>query len=223
LAFLAHVAEKHAPITNVVCIGDSLDMHRLSRFAPEPDSAGANDEHKAGLAFLKELYALFPVCVEVASNHNARYLHRARDAGLPSSFLRSYADIMESPPGWNLVAYHEIDGVMYEHGDRFGGQSAQRQAMYINGQSTVFGHHHSHAGIQWMQNRKSARWAMNVGCLIDRFSYGLAYAAVSRFYQTLGTGVVLGGVPYWEPMFVDSDNRWVGAERTARPKTKGKR
>jgi hypothetical protein len=116
--------------------------------------------------------------------------------------------ILKHPKGWEYSDFVVIDGVMYEHGDRFGGGNATSQAVQVNGQSTVFGHHHAHAGNQFVASRTKRLFGMNVGCLIDHNSYGMAYAEVSRLYQTLGAGVVLNGIPLWEPMVPDAKHRW---------------
>lgn len=219
LAFLERLRDDVKP-TRVVCIGDSVDFHRLAKFPPVADSPGAAQEHDLALYFLEKLYKLFPVAQEVASNHNMRYAKRASEAGIPSSFLKPYAEIMRHPKGWSIHDYIEIDGVMYEHGDRLPGAS-QKTAISVNWQSTVYGHHHSHAGVQWAANRKRLAFAMNVGCLIDHYSHGLAYARVSRYYQTLGTGVVINGVPQWLPMIVDNAGRWISAPKHSKSVRKG--
>lgn len=221
LSFLAYVHDKINP-TRVVCIGDSVDAHRLAKFPPVADAPGPQQEHDLALLFLEKLYKLFPVAQEVASNHNMRYTKRASDAGIPSSFLKPYAEIMRHPPGWTLHDYVEIDGVMYEHGDRLPAAS-QKAAININWQSTVYGHHHSAAGIQWLANRKRLCFSMNIGCLVDHYSYGLTYARVSRYFQTLGTGVVVKGVPCWFPMILDDKGRWVGPSKKSRKCSKSAR
>lgn len=209
IAFLGALKRKWKP-TKVVNIGDSVDQHQLGRFVPDPDAPGAGDEHKEALKFLKSLYQLFPNGVEVESNHNFRYAKRAADARLSRAYLRPYEEIMGFPPGWSLAPWFEIDDVVFEHGERASGGQINRNIAMINQQSTVYGHHHSAAGIAYLANRKNLIWAMNVGCLIDHESYGLAYAKTSKFFQTLGAGIVQRGVPYFEPMIIDSKNRWVG-------------
>jgi hypothetical protein len=210
LAFLDYLSDKYQP-TRVVCIGDSVDFHRMAKFVPVADSPGPAQEHEQALAFLEQLYKRFPVAHEVASNHNSRYQRKASDSGIPSGFMKPYREILKHPKGWKYSDFVVIDGVMYEHGDRFGGGNATRQAVQVNGQSTVFGHHHAHAGIQYVASRTKLLFAMNVGCLIDHESYGMAYAKVSRLYQTLGAGLVLNGIPLWEPMVLDSKHRWAAS------------
>ncbi len=219
LAFLDYLSDKYQP-TKVVCIGDSVDFHRMAKFVPVADSPGPAQEHEQALAFLEQLYKRFPTAHEVASNHNSRYQRKASDSGIPSGFMKPYREIMKHPKGWKYSDFAVIDDVMYEHGDRFGGAAATRQAVQVNGQSTVFGHHHAHAGIQYVASRTKLLFGMNVGCLIDHDSYGLAYAKVSKLYQTLGAGLVLSGIPLWEPMVLDAKHRWISEAKLRSPRCK---
>lgn len=209
LAFLSEIKGKYKP-TKIVCIGDSLDQHTLGKWTANPDLPGPADEYAQGIAFMKKLYRLFPTAIEVISNHNSRYLKRVMEAGIPSSFIKSYREIMQYPAGWDIADEVEIDGVMYEHGTRFGGLSATRQSIQVNGQSTVFGHLHSGGGVTYVANRKHMLFAMNVGCLIDYSRLAFAYARDAKLRPTLGTGVIRKGVPHFVPMLIDDAGRWTG-------------
>lgn len=207
--FLQEVAAA-CEVTKVVCIGDSMDAHALSRWAHDPDGWGAGHEYALAIEHLNVLYDAFPVAKEVISNHNERIAKRVFDAGIPREMMRSYEDIMSYPEGWSIHPWVEIDGIMYEHGHAHGGMYAARNAAISNGQSTVIGHHHSHAAVQYIANRRRMIFGMNVGCLIDLDSYAFAYAAESKFKPTLGCGVVIQGVPYFIPMLIDEHKRWTG-------------
>lgn len=52
LRFLEAVADEYTP-TKIVCIGDSLDMHTLGKWAHHPDLPGPKDEYEQGIAFMK--------------------------------------------------------------------------------------------------------------------------------------------------------------------------
>jgi hypothetical protein len=209
LRFLEAVADEYTP-TKIVCIGDSLDMHTLGKWAHHPDLPGPKDEYEQGIAFMKKLYRMFPKATEVVSNHNSRYLKRITEAGIPTSFVKSYRQIMQYPAGWAIEEFIEIDDVLYEHGTRFGGLNATRQALQVNGQSTVFGHLHAGGGITYSANRRELLFAMNVGCLIDFDKFAFAYAKDSKHRPTLGTGVIRQGVPHFVPMVIDGKGRWTG-------------
>lgn len=208
VAFLKAVA-KHYQTDTVVCIGDSLDFHAMSRWKSDPSGMGPADEYRRGMKSMQKLYKAFPSVVEVVSNHNMRVAKRAFDAGMPAEFLKSYEEWMQYPPGWSLADYVEIDGVMYEHGHTQGGENAAKTLSRHNGQSTVIGHHHSHAGIQYSANRQHMIWGMNAGCLIDIDAYAFKYAAEHKYKPTLGCGVVVYGVPHFIPMIIGKDKRWI--------------
>jgi len=197
--------------TKVVCIGDSMDGNALSRWTNDPDGMSPGDEYKKALESLHELYEIFPTTQEVISNHNERIAKRAYDGGVPAAFLRSYEEIMQYPRGWSLHRYVEIDGVIYEHGHRHGGMYAARRAAVNNGQSTVVGHHHSHAGVFYIAPLPwKMFFGMNVGCLLDMETYAFNYAKEATFKPTMGAGVVIEGVPFFIPMLLDENYRWIG-------------
>lgn len=200
---------KHFRTDTTICIGDSLDFHAMSRWKPDPAGYSPGEEYKRGMKSMQKLYKAFPDATEVVSNHNMRVAKRAFDAGLPERFLKSYAELMQYPPGWSVADYVEIDGVIYEHGHTQGGESAAKLLSRHNGQSTVIGHHHSHAGIQYSANRQQMIWGMNAGCLVDIDAYAFKYAHEHKFKPTLGCGVVIRGVPHFVPMVIDEDKRWI--------------
>lgn len=204
------VLKKAIKPTQIVCIGDSLDAHALSMYVHDPDGMSASDEYSKALVSLKKLYKIFPNATEVVSNHNQRIAKRAYNAGIPSSFLKSYREIMKYPEGWELKECLEIDKVLYEHGHSQGGVHAAFNLMTHHGQSTVIGHHHAHAGVTFKATRNKMIFGMNVGCLIDNEAYAFAYARDGKFKPTLGAGVVMQGIPYFVPMPVDKDGRWTG-------------
>jgi len=197
-------------VERVVCIGDSLDAHALSRWKSDPDGRSPWDEYEEGIKHLKKLYDAWPRVDEVRSNHNERIAKRAFDGGLPQGFLKSYEEIMQYPSGWKIHNEIVVDGVMYEHGHSHGGIHAARNAAIHNRQSTVIGHHHSNAGVSYVANRSNMIWGMNVGCLIDIKAYAFAYARDAKFKPTLGCGVVVRGVPHFVPMLLNKKLRWVG-------------
>lgn len=204
------VVHKRFAINKVVSIGDSVDFCGISDYGSDPDGMSAGDEYKRSLKYLREFYQIFPEGVEVESNHNSRVFRKAFSSGLPKSMVRSYEEIMQMPKGWRMVESIDIDGIHYEHGDAHGGQYAARNAAIINRRSTVIGHHHSFAGIHYISNNDEMIWGFNVGCLIDFEAYAFHYAKKSKFKPTLGTGVIIKGVPHFVPLILNKKNRWIG-------------
>lgn len=209
LEFLASVYDG-AGCDTVVCIGDSLDLHGLGRYTKDPSGMGALHEIEVGRAFLRELYDTFPVGTEVTSNHNSRLSRTAFEAGIPEELVIAQRELQQAPEEWDFCKRVEIDGVLYTHGEEYGGMYGFRRALDITGRSVVFGHTHSAGGVAYKSIHGKMIFGMNVGCLIDFDAYAFNYARTSRYLPTLGCGVVLEGVPYFIPMFVDEDNRWTG-------------
>ena len=58
--------------------------------------------------------------------------------------------------------------------------------------SSVGGHIHTQAYVEWMVGRKFRVFGMQVGCGVDSESYAAAYAKNFK-KQAIGCGVVLGG------------------------------
>ncbi len=207
--FLKTVNDVYQP-TKVVSIGDSLDNHTLGKFISNPNGYSAADEFDKAVSLLHNLYDIFPVVTEVESNHNRRIIIRARTAGLPDKVIRPYNELTEAPSTWKFVEYLILDNIMFEHGDAVGGMYASRNAALTNGRSTIIGHHHSHASLYYISNREKMYFGMNVGCLIDLYSYAFEYAKKYKFKPTLSCGFVNKGIPQIIPMVVNSDNRWDG-------------
>jgi hypothetical protein len=204
-AFLGALNEEYKPSV-VICIGDSIDAAGLSAYAKNPDGPSAGDEWQQSKPYLRKLFGMFPDGIEVRSNHNDRLAKRAFEAGIPSEFIRDYKEALQSP--WDYRTDVVIDDVMYEHGDAFGGQSPHAQAVAANMMSTVIGHHHSTAGIQYLANKGRLMFGMNVGCLIDDDAFVFRYNKLSKKRPTLSCGLVTYGVPQLVPFLTGPNGRW---------------
>jgi hypothetical protein len=193
-----------------VCLGDELDMHAMSQHDHDPDGRSAGDEHAAGLAGLRPFYDTFPDVDVAYSNHTARPFRRAAKFGIPSVYLKTYAEFLEAPKGWRWAEAIEVDNVRYFHGEGYGGALGALKAAQASMQPVVIGHLHSFAGCLFNANPKYLFWGMNAGCLIDRHAYAFAYAKNSPAKPILGCGVVREGVPTFVPMMLDKAGRWTG-------------
>lgn len=193
IEFLQYVYN-HFKCDRVVCLGDEMDFHAISRWPKDPDGHGAGLEFSFGLSFLKELYMAFPVCQTVYSNHTARPYRNAYEYGLPKAFLKDYKTLLEAPDGWSWSENIEIDNVLYIHGEGFSGQYAHVRAAAAYRQSVVIGHIHSFGGVQYMQTKKDRIFGMNAGCLIDQEAYAFKYARTMPQKPTIGCGVIINGI-----------------------------
>lgn len=194
----------------VVSIGDEVDQYNLSRYDKDPDAMGAGDEYEVAMSYLEELYQIFPEVDAVHSNHLDRVAKRALGAGIPKAYLKDLKEWMGAPDGWNWYKHVTIGGVRYEHGDASNGARAHRILAEANRCSTVIGHHHSHAGVEYISNGNEVIFAMNVGSLIDADAVAFQYNKSSKYKPVLSCGVVLNGVPSVVPMLVNGKGRWTG-------------
>lgn len=210
LAFLKWVVKKYKP-TKVVCLGDEIDFHALSDYDSDPDGYSPGHELEKAIEQLKDYYDLFPAVKVCTSNHTARPFKRAYKSGIPRAFIRDYAEFLKAPRGWSWSDRHEIDGIVYEHGEGQSGNQGAIRAAVANMQSTVIGHLHSDAGIQYLANDKHLIYGFNVGCLLDRHSYAAAYGKHMKKKPILGAGIINKGVPTFIPMILNSRGRWVKA------------
>lgn len=208
-AFLIAVKRKYKPQV-VVNMGDLEDWHSISMHDHDPDGFSAGAELEQLRKQIKPLFALFPKMKICTSNHGSLPFRRAFKFGLPSELIKSYRDILQAPKDWVWADSWEVDGVMYEHGDPFSGQNGALKSAEQNMQSTVIGHIHSFAGIQYSANSRHLIFGFNTGCLIDKDQYAFAYAKKIKRKPILGVGLIVDGVPVFLPMKMNKSGRWTG-------------
>jgi hypothetical protein len=212
LEFIQTVAQTERPDV-VVNLGDEVDYHCLSDYDHDPDGLSPGDELKSAIVELKKWYKAFPNVHVCVSNHGQRPYRRAFKAGIPRRMLRDYAEFLEAPSGWAWADSWEFDGVIYEHGEGQSGRAGALKAAEGNMQSTVIGHLHSWAGIQYSANAKHLIFGFNVGCGIDKDAYAFAYGKVFKAKPILGCGIIEDGIPRFIPMLLARGGRWVGRRK----------
>lgn len=186
-----HELKKEFKPTQIINLGDEVDLYRLSRFDQDPDALGANEEISTALLRLRQLYEIFPTVKSCVSNHTSRLNRQAFRFGIPKMFLRTVKEWMHAPDGWNWADHWEIEGVRYVHGDGFNSNS-WTNAVYKLGQSVVMGHLHARAGVVYSKAPSGLqKFSANAGCLIDQDSYAFAYGQFIPSKPTIGTCVVL--------------------------------
>ena len=190
----------------VVFIGDVVDWHGLSFFAHHPDAPGPTDEYKIAHKCIEKWQEEFPVATVCIGNHDARVVRTAESVGIPSKFLRYYADIWDTPD-WDWVDDVIIDDVYYMHGIGYGGLHPAYNASKHLGMSAVLGHIHSVAGIKWNVSPAKRWFGMDVGCGIDDKKYAFAYGKHAKRRSVISCGVVIDGHPYHEMMKLEAYKR----------------
>lgn len=207
--FLKAVTAKYKP-NIIVQIGDLADQHHFSSYPKSTKGRGGKEELAQASRQLEPLKKLFPEMYICWGNHDLRIFQKAAEAGIDDSLLKTYEEILKMPKGWKLSDRWEIDNVVYEHGiGRSGMQGAIKAAM-ANMQSTVIGHLHAHAGIQYYGNKKHLIFGFNIGALIDDKKYAFEYGRFNAAKSVLGCGVIIDGLPTFVPMIIGKNHRWIG-------------
>lgn len=195
LDFLAGLKKEYKP-DEVVHLGDEIDGHGWSRHHRHPDAPGQGDELRQAIAWMQELYKLFPKVKVCNSNHNTRAYRTASRAGLPLGYLQATHEVLKAPKTWVWADQWQLDGVLYAHGEGFSGINAARTAAISLRSNVVIGHIHSNAGVQYHSNGVTTVWGMNAGCLVNGASYALEYSKHFVNKQVISTGVVLDKIPH---------------------------
>jgi metallophosphoesterase superfamily enzyme len=195
LEFCQRIATKHGT-NKTVFIGDVLDNHFSSYHETDPDGHSAGAELLRAKQEISYWYRSFPEAHVCLGNHDLIPNRKAMTSGVSNTWIKTIDEVLETP-NWNFVEDIIIDDVMYIHGT---GRKAKRRAQK-DLMSVVQGHYHSESYIENFVGENFKIFAMQVGCGIDRKSYGMAYG--KHFDKPhLNCGVVLenGKLPIIEMM-----------------------
>lgn len=195
------------PRDNVASLGDESDLFHGGKWPKGADYPHTpTQEIEEARKKIRIWGAAFPEMKICDSNHMTRWHRKAFDAEIPSQIIRGLQEVYEYPEGWTFADHHVIDAgkskFRLQHGEGFTGPGGARAAAIDNGMSTVIGHLHSHAGVQWIKTAGQEIFGVNSGCLIDPQAYAFRYGDKSRNKPCLGVTVVLDGgrFPIWIPL-----------------------
>jgi hypothetical protein len=191
-------------------IGDEVDQHTLGKWAKDPNGMSAGFEFEASKDRLKAWAKEYPKTYVCISNHTYRVFKTAKNAGIPSQFLRTIGEAYDLPGTWQWRDRWVFGNVVFEHGENVSGKAAALMAAEQNRMSTVIGHQHSFGGVVHSATFNSQIYGMNVGCLIDIEAYAFHYGVNYRKKPTLGLGVIVGGIPLFVPMQLKANKRCNG-------------
>ena len=170
----------------VIFIGDLIDSHATSRHETDPNGLSAKTELEQAIADLQKWREAFPVADVIVGNHDRVVMRRAFSSSIPSMWIKSFNEVLGT--SWNWSERMEYNGVQYVHGE--GGTARTKAKNDL--QSTVQGHIHTQAYVEWMVGNRTKLFSMQVGCGLDRETYAAAYAKHYK-KQAIGCGVVIGG------------------------------
>jgi predicted phosphodiesterase len=192
LEFCREMQEKYDCGT-VVHIGDLVDNHAMSYHEHDPEGRSIGDEYRLALERSKRWYYTFPNVKICIGNHDALPFRKAFTSGLPSSWLKSYQEILQSPKTWEWDFIHEVNGVIYQHGTGMSGEMAAINAARENRQSTVIGHLHTVCNTRFLASFKDLIFGVTVGCGINHSAYAFAYGREQTRKPVVSCAVVLDG------------------------------
>lgn len=191
LEFIQDTFSDHG-VTRVISIGDIIDHHYISSFAPEVDAQNPIQEWRLAMAELQKWVKAFPRLRICTGNHDQRPKRAAKIVGLPDTvFLKTLNAIYNLPDAWEWSMRWDIDNVIYEHGLGSNGMYGSKNTAKLIGSSFVQGHTHAHGAVFDIPQVRRHLAAMNVGALIDKDKYQARYA--KQIYKTemsLGCGIV---------------------------------
>jgi len=201
LQFVKQTQEKYG-CGIIVHIGDLVDNHAISYHEHDPNGKSPVEEMNEADKHLKEWFNTFPELYLCRGNHDSLVDRKSKTAGLPDRAFKQFREIWNLPEKWKDAFEFEFHGVIYTHGTAFSGLYGHVSAAAANRQSTVIGHLHSIAGIEWSANPKDCMFGMAVGCGIDRKAYAFEYGRDFKRKPVISCGVVLdkGKYPLIVPM-----------------------
>lgn len=202
IPFLLRLQDKYK-FDRVCSVGDEIDHSAISFHDKDPDMLSPGFELEAAIKQLQALYEAFPVMDLAESNHGSLHFRKGKHAGLPRQLLAKYHDAIKAPPGWrwhpevrvelsngkHCVIHHSMEGDVLA-------------ASQSRGESLIFGHHHSRAGVSWWNNGKDNLFASYTGCGIDDKALAFAYNRLQTKRPILGCTIVIDGIAQWVPMDV---------------------
>lgn len=200
----------HYKFDRVCSVGDEVDHHAISFHESDPDLLSPGHELKAAINALTPLYEAFPEMDVCESNHGSLHFRKGKHAGLPRQLIAAYHDALQAPPGWRWKPEIKVDLSDGSHCVIHHALSADvLRSSQGRGESMIFGHHHSLAGVWWWNNGKRKLFASFTGCGIDDKALAFSYNTLQLKRPIMGCTIVFNGVARWIPMLLDSSGRWI--------------
>lgn len=206
--FLAAVKKKFRPST-VVFTGDEINWESISFHTKNPDLPSPAEELRLAIKSLQPLYKLFPKAKLLESNHGSLVFRKAIAAGLPTSIIRSYQEMIKAPKGWtwhfDLTLQTDLGFIYFHHGK----SSSIEKLSKSMGMSAIQGHYHSKFYISYWASPIGLFWDANAGAFADHKHLAMAYAKNSIAKSIMGCIVIQHGVPQLIPMVLNNKGRWI--------------
>jgi hypothetical protein len=172
-----------------ISVSGNCDNHAISYHEHDPDGWSPGDEMNEVDKRLKLWFKAFPEVYLCRGNHDNLVDRKGKTVGLPRRCFAQFRDMWKLPNGWKDGFSFVFDDVCYMHGSS-SGKFGHIQHAIDNRMSTVIGHIHSTAGIEYLANERDVIFAMCVGCGLDRHKYAFEYGKMFRKKPIVACGVV---------------------------------
>jgi predicted phosphodiesterase len=177
-------------VGEIVCTGDLVDHHVISRHQTEPCAKSAYDELDMAKEQVAEYIKAFRKVKMCRGNHDERPVRQAATVGMGERYLKNIHELFNLPETWEIKNAFVIDGVLYKHGVNCAGKDGAINAAISERMSTVIGHTHAFAGCKYTANHRDIIFGLNVGCGIDIDAYAFEYGRFEAHRPILGCGIV---------------------------------
>lgn len=182
--------ERDFKCKRVVHIGDLVDNHAISYHEHDPDGWSPLQEMEVTDNELQKWFKAFPEVFLCLGNHDRLVDRKGKTVGLPTRCFKPFREMWNLPKGWKDEFEWKFDGVLYKHGINCGGKNGHLNAAIAERNSTVIGHNHIYAGVDWDATHKDCIFGMAVGCGIDKDAYTFSYGRDFKKRPIIGCGVV---------------------------------
>lgn len=183
----------------VVFIGDVVDHHAISFHQKEPACPSPLQEYELTKTALQKFYNAFPNAIVLLGNHDDRIVRKAKSVDIPDVYLKSHIDVWKTPK-WSWQDDCIIDDVYYYHGNGQGGEYPACNAVRKMFMSCVLGHNHTASGTKYYVNPTRRIFACDTGAGCNDKAMAMAYSRNRKRKSVMSAAVIIGGVPYVEPM-----------------------
>lgn len=188
-------------VEEIVCLGDLIDNHAISRFQSEPCADGAYRELARAREQVKELVSVFPNVKMCRGNHDDIAYRQAATLGIGAEFIKPFRDIYGLPNSWQLEDEYVLENVLYTHGTGLSGKNAALNKAIQERMSVCIGHTHTFGGVIYTSNHRDTIFGAQCSCLIDRKTYAFEYSKHNKVMPSLGCLVVINSQEcYYIPM-----------------------
>ena len=198
LQFVKEIQAKYNT-TDTMFLGDLIDNHYASYHETDPDGDSGGTELSKAINEIANWYKAFPIAKVCLGNHDIIPNRKAMSSGLSASWIRGIDEVLETP-NWEYAEEFIINDVMYVHGTSRKARNRAAKDLI----SVTQGHYHSESYIEHFVGNNFKIFAMQLGCGIDRKTYGMAYG--KHFNKPhINCGVILenGTLPIIEYMKLD--------------------